>query len=744
MQPTPPAPAPGAPAPEPVTELIRAQRQNVGYALLIASAVFLALTGWLALKTSKIAPAADTQNKEKDKENPLSALPLDGSSVAQPNRIDYIIGAIGAFAVCATLGGVGAYQLAGRPKPTPDEQRTEARVVLLVLGAAVGAALLFTGALYFYHWSESLTKALDKADWGELKWSVGPLMVVVLGGALMFFSALPARAEERNNPAVRRFIYGSNFGLTVLLLLVLLVTANVLIALRVPNKLDVTTAGTYTLNPQTKQLVESLEQPIHAYAILQDTGDMVTEDTKRLLENCQNTNPSKFQVTVLSPALNKAEITKLRTDYPLAELSREGVLLVAGAEGGADRNRHTFIRSDELEETKADAEGRQVPSFNGEPRLLRELMFLAESKQKPKIYFTQSSGELALAADGRGDKRRSASALKAYLEKNYFEVVPLTFDLGGPAKVPDDATAVVVADPTAPLPANGAEALRKYMTDPRPGGGKGKLVVLAGAQAGVDRKPLVTGLEPVLQPFGVRLSDRFVYGEPLPQLGDLDRAGGTRVTLAMVTQEAADARNPVALGFNKVDRLPLLDCRELISAPAGTVQAVTVLVSQPGRLTWTEPRLASNPMAAWAALNERAGAISDGPGGADEKRQALAKFLAEVQLSRSHRDLAVFVSEGPTARVAVIGCGWFVSDDAAATANDRFGNRGATVWLDLMGSTLDWVRDRPAVIGPTDKPYTTYTLKPGFDSLRMVWVPLGLALVSVLGLGAGVWVIRRK
>ena len=61
-----------------------------------------------------------------------------------------------------------------------------------------------------------------------------------------------------------------------------------------------------------------------------------------------------------------------------------------------------------------------------------------------------------------------------------------------------------------------------------------------------------------------------------------------------------------------------------------------------------------------------------------------------------------------------------------------------------MGSTLDWVRDRPTVRGIEQKPYTTYTLKPGYDNLRMFGLPVGLAVLIVTGFGVSVWVVRRK
>ena len=57
MQPT-PSPTPDArpPAAEPLVELIRTQRQNVGYALTAVAAVFLVASVMLAVKSNKLPP----------------------------------------------------------------------------------------------------------------------------------------------------------------------------------------------------------------------------------------------------------------------------------------------------------------------------------------------------------------------------------------------------------------------------------------------------------------------------------------------------------------------------------------------------------------------------------------------------------------------------------------------------------------------------------------------------------------
>jgi uncharacterized membrane protein len=723
-----------------VIDIIRTQRQNVAIVLAFFALACLLGTGYVAIKASRIqSKAPDATKNEKDQENLLKPNELDGSSVTQPNRTEYIAGGVGAFLLFAVFAATAGFLVAAPSPRKEEEQRTQARVVFLLAGSCLGAALILSGAFFFYWWSGSLVQWLDKGEVKEARWVLIPLLVVVMGGAVMFLCAQPARAEERNNTNIRRVVYGSNFGLTILMVFVVLVIANAIIALRVTNRLDTTSNSFYTLNPQTKQLIETLEQPLHAYAIFQGAGDPIAEDTKRLLLGCQELNPGKFRVTFLSPALNKTEITKLRSDYPLAEMSQEGVLLVVGDESSPERKRHTYLRSEEFEEVKRDDSGRQTLAFNGEPKLLREMMFLAENKQKPKVYFTQSSGELSLSGESQ-NPQRSAAKLKAYLEKNYFDVAELKFNLNAPTQIPVDAAIVVIADPTEPIPPNGVEALRKFMTEPRQDGRKGKLIVLAGAQQGADRKPLKLGIEPLLQTFGVRVSDRFMYQWPMKELADLDRSSGTRVSIAVVTKQAVSSRNAVAMNFENSDRFPLLDCREVSSVPVGEMQSVPVFVTMPGRRSWVEETYQRRPDDALEQILGRVRAIGTGPGTDADKERALIAIQEQHQISQSPRGLAVFVNEGSNARVAVFGCGWLASDDAAGLNSGT----GTSIFSDLMGSTLDWVRDRPTVGGVTEKPYSTYTLKPGYDSLRMIWLPLGLAILIAGGFGAGIWVIRRK
>jgi hypothetical protein len=66
---------------------------------------------------------------------------------------------------------------------------------------------------------------------------------------------------------------------------------------------------------------------------------------------------------------------------------------------------------------------------------------------------------------------------------------------------------------------------------------------------------------------------------------------------------------------------------------------------------------------------------------------------------------------------------------------------------DLVGATIDWLRDRPPVPSSVlGKPYKTYILPNAktIDNSRLRYVPIWLSLLAVVGLGLGVWVTRRQ
>jgi hypothetical protein len=548
-----------------------------------------------------------------------------------------------------------------------------------------------------------------------------PFLAIVLGAALAFLAVLPCRAEERDNPQLRRWAYGTNFVIGSLVLFVGLLLLNMIVGPKLPNRLDTTTAGFYSLSPNTVTLLQKLPEPVTAHVVL--TGGRtqesmrVAEDTRRLMSNCADVSGGKFTARFYSGTSDVTDYQQLVAKYPIFEANETGVLLTIGADG----KRHTLIREAEFSQSAQGAPGAQGgAAFVGESRLVKELLFLAENETKAVVYFTQSSGELPLnAQQAEAAQQGSVARLSEYLGRNNLEVRPLRFDAKDP-KVPDDAAVVAVIEPAQPLPPDQVAALRRYMADPRPGGKKGKLIVLAGATFGAPpkREVLPTGLEPLLAEYGVSLDQRFILCEP-----GRERDLPPDELIALFSQAAVNARNPIALSLGKSAAYRGTMWREVAVAPQGApggARPVPLLFTVPGRFSWLEDRLPNN---------------ADYGRTLQELRQS-AQARALKRYTDASRPVGAVVADGDAGRLVVIGNSDMVTDATAAQSEGGY---------ELVGAAVDWLRDRPAISYDVQtKKYQKFTFPADADPNRGLWLPLIIGVVAVLGLGSAVWVVRRR
>lgn len=705
-------------APAPVADYVAANRGPVAIALIAVGVVCLAVGGYYLARGFN-APKAE---KKADADQP------EAVEIADPNQPTHLVAGILGVMGAAVGIGVGGSVLAKMPKPDVAGQRADARVTILLAGGLFGFVLMIAGLWFFYQWFGSLTAWLDQGKRGEAKWVLGPILAFVAGAALAFVAAQPARAEERNNPLLRRLVYGTNLGLSALLLLLILTVGNVFAALRVPNQLDTTASGFYTLDDSTRQVIASLDQPVTVYNTLVEaddpTGNRLVRDVRGLLTAAQEVDPAKFRPQFLSRTLDRQKIDQLRKDYPQFDPNELGILVVVGD----DASRSSFLRTSDLFSQETRGRTPQVV-FQGEARLVRELLFLSEGKTRPVVYFTQGHKELEVApppdVEARPTGVRTANQLRAALERKYVDVRPLTFDLTNP-KVPDDAAVVVVADPQTPLPKEQAEAVRRFMTEPRPGDTtrKGKLIVLTSPHPGSNNTGVAdTGLEEVLAGFGVEIGREYLLRGPAD-----GRLTYTQIVTAL-SQIAFQLRNPIALAFQEPPVMP--DVRVVNatrSPPGGPFQTIPLFLTDPSEgLTWLEPNPPSNPARTW-----------------EEFRRTPA-LRGSLKLSQNPRSVAVVVSEPPasgdrnappTARLAVYGSGAFFADPEP-------GRPPSPIPAELFAATLDWLRDRP-VVDVANKTYGQYTVKPESDSARLLYLPVGITVLAVLAVGFGMWVFRQK
>ena len=238
-----------------------------------------------------------------------------------------------------------------------------------------------------------------------------------------------------------------------------------------------------------------------------------------------------------------------------------------------------------------------------------------------------------------------------------------------------------------------------------------------------------TGLEGLLAEFNVRLGDKFVYTLPTEQSPE------HRMSLVAFTQSTAS--NPISQSVGRSSRAFRFPMPQEVTPSQGgnpAYKAEALMITIPGRYTWLEDDQVSNLETTLRDIVEN---------------EAIA---TRKQFSRNPRSVAVIVTEsagnphgGPPSagagRMLVIGNSMIFSDRVAERS------RSTPISFDMVGVGIDWLRDRPVLASSIEnKAYKEYQPPEpsAVDKTRLVYLPLGLAMLLVTGLGAGVWVIRRK
>lgn len=663
-------------------------------------------------------PGATETKADPDANDPEATVKL-----TPPRQPEYAAGAlVGLIGTIAGIG-VGGWLLAGQLTLDRADQLREARVAILLAGGLFGLAFMALGSVLFYLWFDSLLKWIDAGTASGAKYPLLALLIFLFGAGLMFLGAQPARAEERNNPLLRRLVYGTNLALTTVLLVMLLLVGNVVAALRLPARLDTTEGGVHTLalSEPTREYIAGLDKTLQIYAILAEGADPVSLDTRRMLEAAQEANPERIEVRYLTETLNTKEINELQNQFPQVQLGY-GILMTVR---GSDKQVAFLSRRDMIKAEPVPGTGEQRTVFQGESQFARELLALTEAKSQPVVYFTQSNGELNVVTGGGPDAMNSgrpASELRKAIESINCKVEALKFDadITNPT-IPENASLVAVCDPVSTLSDSTVSAIRRYMTEPRgpDGKGRGKLLVLAGAhpKPGGGAGIMATGLEPLLAELSINLQPKVLYASPLEQIQ------ASELTPRLYSPRVAE-RNPIALAFN---RMPILaknvrPCEPVDATRPGGPRAEILLVDLSGRATWLENDILPNPDRTW-----------------NEMITNRSREVAQAKnLGIGLRSVASIASDDTGARVVAFGFGDYFSDDTSRMF------RGQPYQADLFSASVNWLRDRPAVANIPAKVYGEYTLDRDSDFTKLFWLPFGLCVLSIAAVGLGVLVLRRS
>jgi hypothetical protein len=617
-------------------------------------------------------------------------------------------------AVCAiAFMACGGWQLSS--DTAPSKHALNARLIVLILTGAVGAGLFFLGLGLLYTWGDTLTKLIRDGE-REGAWRVLVGLAAALVGLMIMFGGLQSvRTEEKQIIGMRRYVYGFNAVLTGLLLLAVLVVINVLCFLKLPASIDATQSGSFTLSERSRQVLADLDEPVTVYVVMFPERS-VYGDVRALLSKSQEVS-SKITVETVSPRDGKS-IEALAKKFPRLTEEAEGLLIVVND----DPNRSTYIPARDLVQSDFNpmgGGGDRNEKFVGESKLINEISFVRTGKQKPIVYITQGYGEPDINDQS---KRGGLGILKDRLQRRNFEVKPLKLDLLSP-QVPDDAGVVVVAGPKQPMPAAIADALKAFMDK---GGKMIAMFDVVDVPKSENQMP-VTGLEALMAFYGVDVTrDRIFSIVPAGQGGAI---AATDQVVGEVDPKAAN--QPIVVPF-KNSAFQFISCRNIRPLPESNnpgLRAQTLITTMEQIPVWTE----SNPHAdIQQTLNLF---VKDRE---EAKKRLTTNLPLMIAVSESPRPMPGQPPGAEKPKLVVFGDTTFVAN---LFAQDR-----EAVEFDLFIGALEWLRERPANIGIEARPYQYYEMDRGVVTYRqrLIYMPLLVASVIVLGLGIGVWLARRQ
>jgi hypothetical protein len=648
------------------------------------------------------------------------------------------------FAAMATvLATAGLWQQFRQPGATSELDM--ARILVLAVGGLTGlATTLFLGVGLAVKWENTLTGGWQ-AWQGENAWQIWVIVAALFGGlAIMFLSLQIVSGEVRQNPVMRRLVYGYNAGLAGLLLLAILALLNGLAytpwgPFKYLNRTyPWTDASIYDLSSKSQNILQGLTKPVKVYAIL-PVQDAWYRPVRALLDNCQSAT-EKVQVEMISPDLDVERARQLASEYNVGE--RRGLLVVYGTPPDVNTR---FINYQELQEQPDFMSRNQARVFRGETALMTELSFLVEGKEKPVVYFTQGNGELDLnemPGQAMMQLDEGLGALKQSLQQNNYivkglQLAPVAGVGGGKPdvvvsnQVPADAAIVVIAGPRQPFAEHALKALRDYMNPADPNAKKGKLVALLDPTLNPEKTGLLrTGLESLLAEYNVQVGNDRVL-----QLGASAARSPTDVLARTNPSRAVRDENPIAAAFAPL-RFVLYGVRT-VDAPTGTEQrpsnfrTESLIVAAPEQIVWAETDVAT-PATELILELERKGEL-------DKRITGRIPSLGVVVTETAPSGLDPHAGLRPgTPRLIVVGDSTFVCN---AVISDRGSGRR---FFDLFSSCLAWLRERPSNIGIEPKKADVFAFTPSSRDWPMIWIPGVLMLVGIIGLGTGVWVVRRR
>lgn len=272
---------------------------------------------------------------------------------------------------------------------------------------------------------------------------------------------------------------------------------------------DFSKGGYYKLSDKTVQVLKSLPEPVQVTTLMANSP--IRSQIEDLLKEYKFKGGDKVKLDLIDAAVDLPKAEDLIKKYSL-DPAQENVVVFEY------QGKHKVLADTDLADYGAanpfNGQQGEMQSFKGEPQFTAAIQALAEGKTA-KVYFLTGQGERDLAdittPGGIG-------GLKVYIERDNSTTAPLSLAQAGGA-VPADADALVIAGPRAAFAPAEVQAISAYLAN------KGKVLLLQDPR-------VVSGLEPVLQRYGILLQDDKVIG--------VAHVGGVGIQLPAIGTEFAD------------------------------------------------------------------------------------------------------------------------------------------------------------------------------------------------------------
>ena len=237
----------------------------------------------------------------------------------------------------------------------------------------------------------------------------------------------------------KKYLKNGSYSFSMIAIFVIIIIVINSIVGEIPTKytqIDVSSEKIYSIGEQTEELLESLEEKVTIYHVVQSGYE--DEVISNLLKKYDESD--KVEVIVKDPVVNP----KFVSEYTSDSVTQNSLIVEYG-------EKYKLVDYNDMYETSIDyySYSTTVTGFDGEGQITSAIAYVT-AENLPKLYVLEGHGELELN-----------STLQLDVEKGNIEIVSL--NLLTEEAVPEDAECIMINAPASDIAEDEAEKVIEYL-----------------------------------------------------------------------------------------------------------------------------------------------------------------------------------------------------------------------------------------------------------------------------------------